>query len=104
MTESKWPKCIHPECPEDARRGAHCWAHQPPPAAGTATVFWDGLGWYWSADGSTRHGPFTSADALDDAITDAKRAGHKIGAVNRTRGTMPATSPSPIPGSADAKA
>jgi hypothetical protein len=52
---------------------------------------------YWSADGVTRHGPFSGVDDLDDAITDAKRAGFKIAAVNRTRGNMPAVSPKPLP-------
>lgn len=64
-----------------------------PASAGHAVVFWDGLGWYWTADSARRHGPFASADGLDDAITDAKRAGYKIHEVNRTRGLMPAFSP-----------
>jgi hypothetical protein len=48
-----------------------------------------------AADGSTRHGPFSAVDGLDDAITDAKRRGYKIAAVNRTRGMLPPVSPQP---------
>lgn len=96
-TETKWPKCAQPGCPDDARRGEHCWAHQPPPTDGSAVVFWDHNGHWWTPDDVTRHGPFTGPDSLDDAITDAKRAGHKIVAVNRTRGNMPAVSPKPLP-------
>lgn len=95
--ETKWPECAHPECHEDARRGAHCWLHQPSPTVGPAIVFWDGIGWFWTHDGESRHGPFNGDDALDDAITDAKRRGYKIAAVNRTRGTMPAVGPQPQP-------
>jgi hypothetical protein len=68
-----------------------------PTPAGHAVVFWDGLGWYWSHNGKDREGPFGSAEGLDDAITDAKRAGFKIYEVNRTRGAMPAVGPRPIP-------
>lgn len=68
-----------------------------PAQLGAAIVFWDGIGWFWTHDGETRQGPFSAGlDSLDDAITDAKRAGYKIAAVNRTRGTMPAVSPQPI--------
>lgn len=63
-----------------------------PKQARSAIVFWDNA-YFWSDDRSTRHGPFTSETALDDAITDCKAAGCTIVAVNQTRGTMPAWSP-----------
>jgi hypothetical protein len=59
-----------------------------------AVVFWDGIGWFWAEENSTeRHGPFTERDALDDAITDAKAHGFKIGNVRYTRGLLPAWRP-----------
>lgn len=60
------------------------------------TVFWDGIGHYWATTSAERHGPFTGPDSLDDAITDAKAAGHKIGAVNATRGMLPPADASPL--------
>ncbi len=99
MTETKWPTCSHPECNEDARRGVHCWAHQPArAAAGHAVVFWDCNAYWWTPGGTERRGPFSGDDGLDDAITDAKAKGFKIYEVNRTRGDLPALSPQATPG------
>lgn len=59
-----------------------------------AIVFWDGLGHFWIEQaGTERHGPFTSDESLDEAITDAKANGYVIAGVQRTRGTLPAWQP-----------
>jgi hypothetical protein len=65
--------------------------HEPaaPKQASHAVVFWDYNAYWWTPDGKDRRGPFGGNDGLDDAITDAKRAGFKIYEVNRTRGDMP---------------
>lgn len=56
-----------------------------------AIVFWDGIGHFWIHEGGTeRHGPFTSVDSLDEAITDAKKNDCTIARVQVTRGTLPA--------------